>query len=212
MRMHCADPRAYPFLLESAAIGTPQGRFDILFAFPGDALTLDHHGCLAGPGADGSHDFLAALNGWWQHEHVELPVSDRPFRGGWFLFLAYELADQIEPTLGLEADGDLPVALACRVRSAYVCDHKTRTAWLTAEPGYEEELEQLAGDLQRAQDAGPPPTRAAPLLDGTLEEEDPERYIEAVRRTKTYIREGDIFQANLSRLWQGRLLNPAPPR
>ena len=36
-------------------------------------------------------------------------------------------------------------------------------------------------------------------------EEDPARYLEAVRRTKAYIRDGDIFQANLSRRWRGRL-------
>ncbi|MGD8919382.1 MAG: hypothetical protein PVH90_01030, partial [Gammaproteobacteria bacterium] len=88
-RLHQQDPASYPFLLESAAAGTPQGRYDILFAFPEMALTLDHQGRLAGPGASGSQDFLSALNGWWQHEHRELAVSDRPFRGGWFIFLGY---------------------------------------------------------------------------------------------------------------------------
>ena len=38
-----------------------------------------------------------------------------PFRGGWALFLAYELAAQVEPSLELPpAPGPLPVALAMR--------------------------------------------------------------------------------------------------
>jgi anthranilate synthase component 1 len=38
-----------------------------------------------------------------------------------------------------------------------------------------------------------------------LTEEDPARYLEGVQRILAYIREGDIFQANLSRAWQARL-------
>ena len=210
-RLHRRNPNLYPFLLESAATGTPHGRYDILLAFPGNALTLDHHGTLTGPGSAGSHDFLSALNGWWQHEHVELHESRRPFRGGWFIFLSYELANQIEPTLGLEAGPGLPVALASRVHCGLVSDHQTQTAWLTAEPGHEDKLDTLAADVAAVLDERPRRPTTEPLLDGPLEEEDPARYLEAVRRAKTYIRDGDIFQANLSRLWHGRLRDPVEP-
>lgn len=204
-RLHQQDPASYPFLLESAAAGTPQGRYDILFAFPEMALTLDHQGRLAGPGASGSQDFLSALNGWWQHEHRELAVSDRPFRGGWFIFLGYELAGQIEPTLRLDADPGLPVALASRVHAALVADHQSHTAWLMAEPGREEHLKTMSGDVSSIAGRQAGENRSGPLLRGELAEEDPARYLEAVRRTKAYIRDGDIFQANLSRRWRGRL-------
>ena len=32
--LHALNPARYPHLLESVAHGTPQARFDILFAFP----------------------------------------------------------------------------------------------------------------------------------------------------------------------------------
>ncbi len=205
LRLHEAAPERYPFLLESAASGTPQGRYDVLFAFPGETLTLEPDGRLCGHGAAGGYDFLSALNGWWQHEHVELPSSDRPFRGGWFLFLAYELAGQVEPTLGLECSPGLPVAMACRVRSGLVADHLTGTAWVFAETGSEDRMARLERDVAAATAAPAGSGVRQALLEGDLEEEDPERYLEAIRRTQDYIRAGDIFQANLSRLWRGRL-------
>jgi len=204
LRLHLTDPESYPFLLESAASGTPQGRFDILFSSPDEYLALKQDGGLVGRGADSAHDFFAALNGWWQHEHVELPVSDRPFRGGWFIFLGYELANQVEPTLALACGRGLPVALASRVRTGLVVDHLHGTAWIVAEPGSEDRVARMRKDLGAM--AGAPDSRAdRSLLDGELEEEEPERYLEAIRQAKTYIRNGDIFQANLSRLWRGRL-------
>ena len=205
LRLHERNPDRYPFLLESAASGTDQGRYDILFAFPGESLSLGNDGILQGHGAAGGHDFLTALNGWWQHEHVELAVSDRPFRGGWFLFLGYELAGQVEPTLALECATGLPTALASRVRSGLVADHFTDTAWIFAEPGNEDCLSTLRRDLDAAQDETANTDPGQSLLEGDLEEENPERYVEAIRRTMAYIRDGDIFQANLSRLWSGCL-------
>ena len=39
-----ASPGRYPGLLESVAAGTPQARWDILFALPEDSLRLDADG------------------------------------------------------------------------------------------------------------------------------------------------------------------------
>jgi anthranilate synthase component 1 len=204
--VHRSYPHRYPFLLESAARGTPQGRYDILFAEPTEALTLAADGGLEGPGAECGHDFLNALNGWWQTEHVELPECGRPFRGGWFLFLAYELAGQIEPTLQLESHSDgLPVALAARVRRGLVADHATRSAWLFSEPCQEGLLAGMQQDIDDAADPAMADPPAGSLLMGPLREEPSERYLSAIERTKRYIRDGDIFQANLSREWRGEL-------
>ena len=168
LALHQTSPSRYPFLLESAASGTPQGRFDILFAFPGDSLALDANYRLTGPAAAGATDFLSALNGWWQHEHVELTPDALPFRGGWFLFLAYELATQVEPILGLAAEPGAPVALAVRVPCAVIMDHLLGQAWLVAESGAEDRLEQILADI----DALGPDTDASPtgcLLSGELQ-------------------------------------------
>lgn len=211
LAIHEHAPERYPFLLESPAKGTRQGRFDILFAFPGETLTLDHEGVLQGQICDGAHDFLTALNGWWQHEHVELSPSESPFRGGWFVFLAYELADQIEPTLGLDGGGPLPVALAVRIRSGIVFDHATRAAWAFAEPDHEHLLATMVDDAQAARCDRPSNTGVEPLLSGNLIEEPRDLYLDAIDRAKCYIRDGDIFQANLSRHWEGRLAEGVDP-
>ena len=110
LRLHRAHPDRYPFLLESAANGTRQGRFDILFAGTSERLVLEGTGRLHGPGASAGPGFLTALNGWWQRERLELAPSELPFRGGWFLYLGYELAGEVEPTLALKQPDGLPIA------------------------------------------------------------------------------------------------------
>ncbi|MGB5623362.1 MAG: aminodeoxychorismate synthase component I [Gammaproteobacteria bacterium] len=204
LTLHNAFPSRYPFLLESAASGTPQGRFDILFAFPGDSLMLDADYRLTGPAAAGANDFLSGLNGWWQHEHAELAPDELPFRGGWFLFLAYELATQVEPILGLTAESGVPVALAVRVPCAMIIDHRMQRAWLVAESGAEARLEQMLGDIDTLVPDTDPDT-AGCLLAGELREDPPDQYRAAIDRALRYIFDGDIFQANLSREWRGRL-------
>jgi anthranilate synthase component 1 len=44
-----------------------------------------------------------------------------------------------------------------------------------------------------------------------MQEEDPQHYRDRLRRIHRYIVEGDIFQANLSRLWQGRFRDEPDP-
>jgi anthranilate synthase component 1 len=208
LALHRALPKRYPFLLESAASGTPQGRFDILFAFPGESLELKSDSSLSGANSVGAADFLDALNGWWQHEHLELDADDLPFRGGWFLFLAYELAAQIEPTLRLQAEPDVPVALAVRVPAALILDRLQECAWLVAEPGAEHLVESMLADVEHLGVIADPSSTVGPaseVLATTLAEDPAQHYRDAIAKTLGYIIDGDIFQANLSRQWCARL-------
>ena len=62
-----ANPRRYPCLFESAASGGPQARYDMLLAFPQDALVLGADGRVRNAeGADRGADFLAALDAAWR--------------------------------------------------------------------------------------------------------------------------------------------------
>src|SRR5262249_48649067 len=98
-----ANPRRYPGLLDSAARG-PHSRYDILFASPGAALTLHRDGRVRDAnGTDRGGRFLDALDAAWRGERrappgaaARAPQPLVPFRGGWLLFLAYELAAEIE--------------------------------------------------------------------------------------------------------------------
>lgn len=204
LALHRARPERYPHLLESAAAGTPQGRFDILFAFPGESLQLTA-GELAGRDR-GAGRFLDALDAWQAELALPTPqgpAAALPFHGGWFLYLGYELAGEVEPKLRLAADPTLPTALATRCPAAVIRDHAASRVHLIAEPGQAELLELMAADL--AAPAGRPPPARGPVLAGGLCEQASERYLEIVERARRYIHDGDIFQANLSRPWHGRL-------
>ncbi|MGH8293062.1 MAG: aminodeoxychorismate synthase component I [Gammaproteobacteria bacterium] len=204
-------PERYPYLLQTVAGGSAEDRYDILMAFPGATLTLHADGRLSStlPGAVVGNAFLDALDGWWQRECIPSPDSTLrrlPFRGGWFLFLAYELAAEIEPVLHLQPDRNLPLAWATRIPAAVICDHARGSTTLVAEPGHAEWLEQLHADLYALPPCAVDPR---PLLAAPLAEEDPQRYLHAVERARDYIHDGDIFQANLSRQWQAPLRTDA---
>jgi anthranilate synthase component 1 len=194
-------PERYPFLLESAANGGPQGRYDLLLLGAGESLRLDADGRLSGTEAPVASDFLSALDHWAEERRTESPggrLAELPFRSGWFLFLAYDLAQQIEPTLDLPFSDALPVAMATEVAGAVIRDHVDGTVVAIVEEDRAELLTQLLADLDRPNEVG----------DVTLHritEESSQRYLDAVERTIRYIHDGDVFQANLSRSWEGHL-------
>jgi anthranilate synthase component 1 len=195
-------PQRYPFLLESAARGGEQARFDLLLAFPQSGLRLDADGVtrtLDGEACEGH--FLEALDAQWRslapsEPHAGDPI---PFRGGWALLLGYELAAQIEPRLRLPPEvSGLPIALALRCPVALVRDHREGTLTAVAEPGHLAALDAIEADLRIARALPPlrPLERLAPV------EDPPERFLDGARRILDYIVEGDVFQVNLSRGWQ----------
>lgn len=219
--LHQAFPARYPHFLESAAQGTATARYDILFAFPGDTLALSHNGSLSRAGNEVSHDsFLAALDAWWQMEYVPHTEYELPFTGGWFLYLGYELAGEIEPSLGL-APAQKTVALATRFPAAIIRDHdKQQLVFVCERDAALGLLPQLMADI-----AVPLPALAhRPALMQTTEEPE-DLFLSGVDRVREYIRAGDVFQVNLSRRWHAafeeqidpaqlyrglRAANPAP--
>lgn len=201
-----AAPDLFPYLLESAAQGTAQGRYDLLCAEPKPKrLVLHADGRLAGPGSDGADgDFLTALDNWWRVERLQQTDCTLPFRGGWFLFLGYELAGQVEPRLALLRGIGVPVAMAARVPAVVLRDHQQQTATLvvedTADPALLRELEKTLCAENSTTEA-----TDSTILSMPLQEEEPDRYLQQVQRARRYILDGDVFQANLSRLWHTEL-------
>ncbi len=197
MDLHQSDPLRYPHLLQSSA----HGRYDILFAFPGDSLVLDIDGNVTAP--DGANtpgsDFLTALDDWWRQQGTVAPVkAELPFSGGWFVYLGYELAGQIEPCLQLpKLKGALPVAIATRFRSAVIRDNERRQSYIVAEHGQSTAVARILDAIASLQ--GSLTDDAASVA--SVHEDDPQDYLDAVERIHRYIREGDVFQVNLSRRW-----------
>lgn len=204
------DPVRYPVLLDSAAEG-PLSQVSLLAALPRGRLWLDSAGALHAEGAlpppQGS-DFLAALDALWRAEaQTANPAAHLPmFHGGWFVYLGYELARQIEPTLESswpEASrrDPRPVAWALRVPAALMIDAAGQGQLVCEESVTAAERQRIRDDVRAAM------AEAAPVDDRHIEarEENPDAYLQRVRRAQEYIRAGDIYQANLSRHWRARI-------
>lgn len=189
LALYRAFPARYPFLLQSTAQG-PLGRYDILFAFPGERLTLQPQ--------DDAAAFASAVRQRWQGRPEVTPVADVPFTGGWFAWFGYEYAQVIEPVLHLPVP-EGPLAMLVHCPAAVIVDHAARRLLFVAEPGQEALLEQMQTDWA-ATAALPPLAEALPAFE--LEEEAPERFLDSVERIRDYILAGDVFQVNLSRLWR----------
>ena len=183
--LHRQNPERYPFLLQSTTRGGDLGRYDILFAFPGEALEA------------GATRFLDALDARWAAERLDRQPGELPFRGGWFLYLGYELAAEIEPGLDLEPDPLLPRAFAVRCPAALVFDHANGTCTLVRETPESADYNAVLADVRALRRQEQRPSN----MIGDVVEEPPERYRDAVIQAKEFIAAGDIYQANLSRQW-----------
>lgn len=205
-----AFPARYPCLLQSVASGGT-ARWDVLPAFPQEALTQRATGRVVDAhGNDLGDDFLAVLDRRWQAQRCARDPDDArlPFRGGWAVFLAYELAASIEPVLRLPAapDAALPRAIALRCPVGVLVDRLRGCTVLVAEAEFASLLDLVEADLA----AATTPTPRALALDA-IEEDAPQRFLDGVARIHEYLRAGDIFQVNLSREWRARLAEPATP-
>lgn len=205
LALHQHDPGRFPFLLASTARNATTGRFDILFAYPEETL------CLAGVGAGGG--FFPQFDARWRSESVPRSVEPSstdtlPFLGGWFLFLGYELAQEIEPKLRLKRPTEtLPAGFATRIPAAIIVDHQSGTSYLIAEADRVGLLDQLKADLDSVSTHRN--FSVAPLR--YLQEDSAQTYLDHVLRIKEYIHAGDVFQVNLSRAWRGGWDEPQRP-
>jgi len=210
LALHRLAPRRYPVLLESVASGTAQGRWDFLLVADGGGLRLDADGVtrdLRGNAEQG--DFLAVLDRHWQAHRVPREEPRWPFRGGWALLLAYELAQQVEPVLRLPpTSAPQPVALALRCPAAVLRDRSTGDCVVVAEAGQGELIARVADDIAAAARLPALPAWRPPAR---IDEDDPRRFTEGVERILDYLRAGDIFQVNLSRGWRARFDAPLDP-
>lgn len=214
-------PERYPYVLEStASSATENTRYDIIFAYPAETLpweTVRHNN------EGDKQDFLAQLNEHWKKAAQDKVIScDLPFSGGWFVYLGYELAQEIEHRLHLpKTQGNLLQAFATRIPVALINDHHLKKSCLVFEYGMASPYDEVVHDLGNADVS----ILHTDIHADTICEEDASQYLDNVERIKRYIYEGDVFQVNLSRQWSGsndqenladalyqklRLTNPAP--
>lgn len=190
LALHAADPVFFPCLLQSAA-----GRgWDILMAAPRERR-------LYSTTVDGDR--------FWQ-DVAQLPVqpgpaADFPFTGGWFAYLGYELLHSLEPVVAAWPTSGFPVAALLRIPAAVLVERGSGRAWVVAEADAAAEWQTVQDHIRAAPVLQVPPCRTVAVT-----EEAPEAYLDGVARIRRYIREGDVFQVNLSRAWHARLAAPYP--
>lgn len=225
--LHRVNPQRYPFILESSAQAenilaanidnstdinssaiNPSGqhaRFDILFAFPLESLTLYSDCTISGENVNPEKDFLSNLDAYWlKQKNSRNKVNDKPdisvpFTGGWFVYLGYELAGQIEKRLKLpEPVCQSITAKLTRIPVAIIHDKFSGAQFIISEPEHKEKIKKILDDIQSINLK----KQSTHIQNITLEEDVPEKYIQAIGKVKQYIKDGDVFQVNLSRCWQ----------
>lgn len=208
LALHRLEPVRYPVLLESSS-GGALGQQDMLLAHAGEGFALHRDGVvrtLAGDALDG--DFFSILDAQWRAA-AQGQNARVGFHGGWALLLGYELAQQVEPVLQLPpAAGQQPIAVALRCPAAVVRHRATGALQVIAERGAEAWRETIEADLLRAATLPPLPAWQSPL---TVQEDSPERYLDAVNAALGYLAAGDVFQVNLSRGWEVAFATPLAP-
>lgn len=213
LSIHSSSPQNYPFLLESVT-QSEQSRYSILFAYPQETLCANHND---------SENFLDRFdqvftqNNFTQSEQYKNSLK-LPFRGGWFVYLAYELAQQIEPSLALPAyqlpdslnhadDKNIPIAYAARIPAAIIIDHHAQQSYIVCEPAYEYIFEKIQADIQAIDtkidiDITTKPNDDKAHIALKILQEDPEHtYLDNIQTIRAYIQAGDVFQVNYSRAW-----------
>ncbi|TVS13164.1 MAG: aminodeoxychorismate synthase component I [Wenzhouxiangella sp.] len=203
LKLHRHAPAAWPYLLASEAGAGSLGRWSLLMRQSGRVITRS-------AGADSPAGFLDGLRRAMPAGGIRpAGLPDLPFFGGWFVYLAYELAAEIEPSLDLPAAEDgLPMAYAARCPGAVLVDHLEGQAWLAAEtPSWLERIaDELPGDLLGdTTPAAPAPIRLA------LQVDPGETFMRGVARIRDWILDGDVFQVNLSRGWHAQSTEEIDP-
>lgn len=187
--LHAQYPDDYPVLLETTAgLG-----WDILMAYPSASHSYD---------ATDSAEFIAQLAQLPCNRVTAKPeeTAHLPFRGGWFVYLGYELLHDLEPSVHRRdpAPNDFPVAALMRVPAALMVDKTRQQAWAFAED--EVTLARLVSVLNDMKSVNLP----NPVI-SDLEEEADAVFLTGVDEIQRYIAAGDVFQVNLSRRWRGRI-------
>ncbi|MDC9726879.1 MAG: aminodeoxychorismate synthase component I [Candidatus Thioglobus sp.] len=179
------NAKRYPFLLESVNHNS-NNRYSILFAHPQQTIQLNHLT---------EFDFLDELAS--QIKPSDQQHQDLPFTGGWFVYLAYELIGQIEPTLSSKLhDSSLPIAIAVKIPSAIIIDHQLDKTFLLDEQGDKDRMALILKDVDTVK------TIETANFSGNLTCEADKKFLSGVEAIKEYIKAGDVFQVNLSRAWR----------
>ena len=197
LSLQSLDIKKYPYLLESSSRGNVNNRFSILFYKPEFSIEKT------------TKNFLSKFDEYWLKEKIDqskLVLKDKklPFFGGWFVYFGYELSKEIEPKLNIpDSPFELPTAFASRVKTAIIYDHIDDQIFLVSEDKekFKKICEDVEHDFHQMNKVKNNFFGSIELLNKGSDEE----HQRQVKKCIKYIFQGEIFQANLSRLWNYRV-------
>ena len=197
LSLYSLNQQRYPYLLESSSRGNKKNRFSILFYKP--IVKIKKTG-------SSNKNFLNSFDDLWNKQNIkqdELYFEKKkiPFCGGWFVYLGYELAKEIEPSLHTPSSPfKLPTAFASRVSTAIVFDHIDNEIFVVSddEERFSSNLSEIESDFSEIIENKNSLSGEIKILAKGSDTE----HQEQVRKCIDYIFQGEIFQANLSRLWK----------
>lgn len=197
LSLQSLDIKKYPYLLESSSRGNVNNRFSILFYKPEFSIEKT------------TKNFLSKFDEYWLKEKIDqskLVLKDKklPFFGGWFVYFGYELSKEIEPKLNIpDSPFELPTAFASRVKTAIIYDHIDDEIFLVSEDKekFKKICEDVETDFHQMNKVKNNFFGSIELLNKGSDEE----HQRQVKKCIKYIFQGEIFQANLSRLWNYRV-------
>ncbi len=223
--------RRYPYLLESVEKSGNRARFSFVGADPSALVTIknryltmeffnggiekmqerlsmcieaERNGSLIEGQIKEAYDLFDALRAAIPCQRCYEPNSfgRQMFAGGGIGYLAYDL---IKERLGKSSISNKPDAQFAISESTFIFDHLTRRVYFTVAPifpGAKTDLIEIIEGFD-SEDVD-----AEDMDGGTLSIGDKDRYQEAVLRSKTHIKDGDIFQVVLARSARVRCSNP----
>ncbi len=181
------DPERYPGLFRTT--GTDSG-WDILFGFP---QQIDRFSIADGMSALALHPAMQLHTPAQNQAGTQLP-----FTGGWLAFMAYELSGLLEPSVGYNpGQTNFPLAWLARIPVAILQQPSSGRCVLMIEEEYAGLADAALHDVENARRT----EVHLPRLNA-LTEEAAEQFLRGVSAIQNYIHAGDVFQVNLSRVWQ----------
>ncbi len=203
--LHSSNKKRYPFLLQSTSNQNKNSRFDILFAFPQNALVLKNNFKLYLDGKQcDNNNFLDQLDQVFLNNETTKNNFDLPFSGGWFLYLSYELLGQIEDKVKTHIlSNGQDIAVAVRIPSAIIYDREKNISYLISENNFKSNIPDLENDFCTVYNKNSKLPFQAKFKSfiGFAIEEPSNIFVDKIKQVKKYIYNGDIFQVNLSREW-----------
>lgn len=190
----------YSLLAQPAAVLTVGSSHWSLTRAPdhGDDALLDEVERRLRPFADDAIGALCAALDLARQQHVS---SSLPFAGGWIASLSYDLGRMFEPAAAAPHrtpdSFDWPLAHLAWCPKAAILDHQSARTFIIGPEG--DDLADLIATASNAADLHAPDDAGDDFLLEDWRPELPRAQVEAaVARTIQYIREGDIFQANIA--------------